>query len=276
MAGPEVAGRAARKSRGCVLLGGGAILVVAVVVAVGVLIVKPRLDQAAAFSGALATASAYCGDLQAKNYAAAYGQLSSGYQANVSQVEFVDAAKLHDQLDGAVASCSVPRQQEVHGVQVTVAAVTLPATITRKQSATGPIRLAKQGEHWVLDTIPASLQGTDLAPLRVADAYCKTLVAGDYSTAYDMFTPAYQSARGAKTDFAARYKALGEDGVKITSCTSQLDTYTVDPGDNAAVVTTSLTLTLNGSTVSGGVRMALTLKLVDGAWKIDNVLTSAY
>jgi hypothetical protein len=270
--------RTARRSRRGLFLTCGTltVLLLAAAATVGGLIVKPLLDKAAALDGAARTATAFCTDLKAQDYASAYGELSSGYQASLAQTQFTQAAKLHDQIDGPVTACGVPRQADAHGVSVTDRAVTLPATIARKKTASGAITLVKQGSAWRLDKVDAALQGTDLGPLQVADTYCQALVRQDYPTAYSTFSSAYQSARGSEADFAARFQSLAQNGVKITACTPLLDTYTVAPDDESASLGANLTLSVNGAAVPGGIRSTLTFKKEQAVWKIDDVQTSAF
>src|SRR5258708_38191634 len=74
------------------------VLLLAAATAGGGLIVKPLLDKAAALDSAARAATAYCADLKAQDYASAYGQLSSGYQASLAQTPFPPSAKRHDQI----------------------------------------------------------------------------------------------------------------------------------------------------------------------------------
>ena len=270
--------RTTRRSRRGLFLTCGTltVLLLAAAAAVGGLIVKPLLDKAAALDDAARTATAYCADLKAQDYASAYGELSSGYQASLAQTQFTQAAKLHDQIDGPVTACTVPKQTDAHGVSVTDRAITLPATIARKKTASGPVTLVKQGSAWRLDKVDPALQGTDLGPLQVADTYCQALVRADYPAAYSTFSSAYQSSRGSEADFAARFQSLSQNGVKITACTPQIETYTVAPDDESGSLGANLTLSVNGTAVPGGIRSTLTFKKEQTVWKIDDVQTAAF
>jgi hypothetical protein len=170
----------------------------------------------------------------------------------------------------------VPKQADAHGVSVTDRAVTLPATIARKKTASGPVTLVKQGSAWRFDKVDPALQGTDLGPLQVADTYCQALVRADYPAAYSTFSRAYQSSRGSEADFAARFQSLSQNGVKITACTPQIETYTVASDDESGSLGANLTLSVNGTAVPGGIRSTLTFKKEQAVWKIDDVQTAAF
>src|SRR5689334_17397093 len=129
-------------------------------------------------------ATTFCNDLKAQSYGAAYDLLSSGAQGQVSRDLFVQGAQLQDQIDGTVKSCGpVTGSGADSKIDVNAGKATLKATVQRNQAFTGNILLVKQGSDWKIDDIDAKLQGRDIAPIIVADVFCKAVVANDYHTA---------------------------------------------------------------------------------------------
>jgi hypothetical protein len=215
-------------------------------------------------------ATTFCNDLKAQNYTAAYDLLSSTTQGQVSRDQFVQASQLQDQIDGTVKSCGpVTGSGADTKIDVNAGKASLKATVQRNQAFTGAILLVKQGSDWKIDDIDASLQGRDITPIIVADAFCKALVANDFHTAYTLLSTRQQGLATEdefKQQIAAPDPTTG-DTVTIQGCTPKFGSYTVSA--TSATLQTSLSASV-GST-SGSVDVTLTFVKEGDNWKIDKL-----
>lgn len=181
-----------------------------------------------------AAAQAFCSDLRAKQYTAAYSLLSSSYRKTISVQTFTLTYQLHDQLDGPISACNVPPPSSVGYTYTVPTTVTIPAHIVRKQTLQGTLTMVEEGKAWHVSQIATSLQGTDVGPLLAQNTFCGDLIAGDYAAAYAQLAPAAQ-ANGSEADFATTYAhAFGGgvgSGLTLTRCQPDLTTYTVVNGD---------------------------------------------
>ncbi len=267
----------AQRSRRGLWIGLAALVVVVLLLAGGAVVYSSYQNGEAARP--VAAANAFCQALETQNYTAAYGMLSSAYTAKLSQADFTQANQLHDQLDGKVKDCSVQAPSPAGFSFTHSTAADLSAKITRNKTFSGGISLIKQGDNWKVNAIDASLQGTDVGALAVAQNFCTALAAKNYAAAYADFSPTRQQAIGSQTDYANAMKAnFGGNGVSITGCKMRLDTYSVAPADDAASITMELNVKV--STASSGsqvqaVPLKITFAKTGGQWKIDDAEVSA-
>ena len=217
------------------------------------------------------TAHRFCVALLADDYAAAYDALSSGYQNRNPRDQFVADGKLHDQVDGRVTACAAndtasgPLSNVSH---IGSTSVTLNARIRRAIVYTGVITVVKQGDGWRLAGIPASLQGTELAPLRTGQAFCAALVTGAYATAYSLLSSG-QQAQISEPQFAAQFSdTFAGSPMKLSGCDLDLTTYFV--GGATAKVNARLTIE-NPQASSGLLTVALTIVREGAVWRIDDM-----
>src|SRR5262249_6979326 len=220
-------------------------------------------------------ALAFCDDLKAQHYVAAYGRLSHAYQARVSKDQFVAAATLHDTVDGKVVDCSTPNTGVALSFDLSPSGkTTLSARITRNQSFAGQLSLLKEGGAWRIDSIDQSLEGSDLGALVTGQAFCNALVSGNYATAY-----ALQSARKQKQasekDFASRIKSTFSGNLKLVDCKPDPKTYTVTGA--SAKINAVFVVALTTSSGAQRVNVPVTFQLVNegGAWKLDDFVINA-
>ncbi len=215
-------------------------------------------------------ATTFCNDLKGQKYTTAYDLLSSNAQGQISRDLFVQGAQLQDQIDGTVKSCGpVTGGSADAKIDVNAGKATLKATVQRNQAFTGNILLIKQGSDWKIDDIDSSLQGRDIAPIVVADTFCKALVANDFHTAYSLLS-ARQQGLATEDEFKQQITSpdptTGET-VTIQGCTPKFGSYTVS--DTSATLQTSLTASVGGT--SGSADFTLTFVKEGGAWKIDKL-----
>jgi flagellar basal body-associated protein FliL len=215
-------------------------------------------------------ATTFCNDLKGQKYTTAYDLLSSNAQGQISRDLFVQGAQLQDQIDGTVKSCGpVTGGSADAKIDVNAGKATLKATVQRNQAFTGNILLIKQGSDWKIDDIDSSLQGRDIAPIVVADTFCKVVVAGDYHTAYALLSTHLQgqeSEDDLRQTFTAPDPATGAT-VTIQGCTPKFGAYTVS--DTSATLPSSINASVGSTTVS--VDVTLSFVKEGGTWKIDNL-----
>lgn len=106
-----------------------------------------------------ATAQALCDDLTSQRYDAAFALLSSGLQAQGTQAQFIASQQQLDTLLGKATRCSFT----VQSADASSASVALVATRAGK-SATGSVRLTRQGDGWRVAAYDTSVVATDPSP----------------------------------------------------------------------------------------------------------------
>jgi hypothetical protein len=256
-----------------------AVLALALLVVVGgaVALLSYAATQA---SQPLAVARQYCTALRAQDYAAAYMLTSSAARNQMSQAQFAADAKLQDTVDGRVTQCTPAAATRdvwrdaggnlsfvfggTHSVAVMV-------TLARAHlvARAGTLDMAQEGSAWKVGSIANALQGTPLGPLLLADAFCKSLAAGDFKTAYSALSAHQVSLEQTETNFAK--EATLPSGSHYAGCSPNYATYRVV----GASATVSLTLNISVATASGTsvIPVAEQASFVQeqGAWKLDGL-----
>jgi len=219
--------------------------------------------------GALA---GYCADLTRQKYAEAYGLLSSGARAKLSQDRYVQASQYRDQIDGKVKSCDSP-QAKGGGLSLTFLNASAIDTlrITRNTPASGKVLLTHQVDGWKVDQLEPQLEGTDVAPIFAAQGFCDALAKADYAGAYADLSAGQKAAIG-QADWTKRYAdALGSAGGKITKCSPNVGSYSVKPGSATLEMLVQLQVTVGGGSATPTIPFTLTLVPEGGAWKVDTI-----
>lgn len=217
---------------------------------------------------------ALCADLKAQRYDAAYARLSPDYQARMPRDQFLAAARLHDAVDGNVTDCGLPGVTA--GLSVNLGGdktASFGARITRatRGSFEGTVTLVKDGGAWRIDRLDDALQGTDIGPLAAGQRLCAALVAGDYATAYSLYSTREQQSLGSAQAFADTYKNAFGGPLKLTGCAPDLKSYqALGPAAKLDVrLTVTESTTLGTQTID--VPTPVTLRFIQegGTWKVD-------
>jgi hypothetical protein len=210
----------------------------------------------------------FCDHLKAHNYAAAYNDLSTSMQAQVTGDEFAKGAQFIEVTEGNITRCVQSAGNGAYTYSFGAKKATLNATMTRSISGTlaGNIGLVQEGGAWKVGSIDTSLLGINLGALKTAGAFCAALQTQNYSAAYALLSSTEQQK--APSDAFAAVLALNDaiDG-KITTCT--LEGFTVSGSDSNA----SLNVAFARATL-GALHGAVKLKVEGGGWKIDDVADS--
>lgn len=215
----------------------------------------------------------YCSDLTGQKYANAYTLLSSGAQATTNATQWTQDAQVHDQIDGAVKTCSA---SQVSSGPLTFASAGASATlkITRTKAASGLVVLAHQVNGWKIDKFDSHLQGTDLGPLTVAERFCAALAKQDYTGAYADLS-SREHAGTSQADFTKDFtQALTGAAAKVTGCAPQLKTYAVQAASATVDVAMQLQVTVSSGTTTATVALEYTLVPESSGWKIDAIKAS--
>ena len=214
---------------------------------------------------------AYCRDLRSENFSAAYGLLSSTYQAQVPLAQFSLINQLQDGVDGKVHACPTATGS---GIDFSFGRpqshVAFLITIERNTSFTGHIELNRQQNTWKVNAVEQSLQGSNVAPLLVADTFCRAIIQGNYVTAYHLLSSRQQSL-APESAFAQQFKSAFGDAIHLESCTIDYGSYHLQ----ASTADVSMTFNLAISMPAAG---SLTTSLVtvlnftqeSGSWKLDD------
>jgi hypothetical protein len=222
--------------------------------------------------GPINAAKAFCNDLKTQSYAAAYALLSSGYQSRVSKDQFITEAKLHDQIDKPIADCGQPNTGVFTFSLGTSNTQRLNVLITRESSkVNGSISLVKQGNDWKVDSIDAALLGTDLGALQVAQAFCTDFLAGDYASAYGLFSAKAQQNYGSEQQFESTFKNGFSGPLKLTACAPDITKYSVNSPSAQVPLKAAVTLTTSAGADTIPIPGTLKCILVSGTWKIDEL-----
>ena len=225
--------------------------------------------------GPINAAKAYCADLKSQNYAAAYGLLSTAYQSQITQADYVADARLHDQVDGKVSDCGQPHSgtftwnlgESPQSLQVEITRQTL------KSQLVGAVKLVKQGDNWKVDAIADSLKGTDFGAYHVAQAFCTDFLAANYAAAYQLFSANGQQNYGSEQQFETAFKGTFSNGISLAQCEPDITSYTVTAPSAQINLKLSVTVTTSVSTTTFPLPDGATLKFVlqSGTWKVDTL-----
>lgn len=142
-------------------------------------------------------AAAFCDALHSRAYPAAYALLGAVARDGLSQGAYTSAMQALDSAEGPVRACAVGALSSYHytpGQNIASDAVTLT-----RQRATyqGTLTLTSSGDVWRITTVDQSIYGAPLAPVAVAATYCAALRAGDYPTAFALFSATLQGMQAA-------------------------------------------------------------------------------
>jgi hypothetical protein len=210
----------------------------------------------------------FCADLTQQKYADAYGLLSSGARAQTSQDQWVQQQQLHDQVDGPAHTCSAG-QTSGGWLTFAVAGSSASVKITRAKPSSGVVVLAHQANGWKVDKIDPRLQGTDLAPLHVAESFCAALAAQDFVAAYADLS-SRQHAGTSQADWAKAYtQALGSASAKVTGCAPNLASYSVQPPSAQVDIAMQEQVATSAGATTVAVPFRFTLVSESAGWKID-------
>jgi D-alanyl-D-alanine carboxypeptidase (penicillin-binding protein 5/6) len=216
-----------------------------------------------------AAAQAYCTALQQKNYTRAYALLSPTSQAQISSGDFTLTAQLHDAIDGPITRCTAPQPGLAAGFTFDVGAThdALDMQIARNTLHRGAIALTKAGGDWRVDSVAASLAGTDVGPLVVENHFCAALVAQSYSSASAMMSDALR----AQLPASALATTFGNSAATaLASCQADLSTYHLSTADDAASVRVPFVVHPLGSSGAHPLTAPLALTFaLQGTWKLS-------
>lgn len=232
---------------------------------------------------ALTAATAYCADLRAQNYSAAYALLDAGMRGQQSANDFTQQAQEHDILDGPVTTCAITGVSKGN----TDASATLTTSITRTRlgARAGSLTLAASTmgstsgsksagtaattatASWHVRRVDTALQGSDLGGIQTAQRFCDDLGAGNYGDAYGLFTANLSGQMGSEAETAAFLD--GQDGLKWLGCVPQVPTYAV--AGSQATLTLQLILRDASSGQQGSGPATINLERGSAGWQIDNI-----
>lgn len=229
---------------------------------------------------ALTVANAYCADLRARDYAAAYKLLDASTQRGISANDFTQQAQAHDTLDGPVTACAIVGLSTATPTDATSGhntpknasldqSATLTETVTRQilGQRQGMISLTFADHAWRLRSIDGALQGSDLGGLQVVQRFCGDLGQHNYGDAYGLLSANLESQSGGAGAMAALWS--GQDGLAWLGCVPQMPTYAVS--GTSATVTVQLIVrnTFLGQQNTGPVLFHLVRDT--SGWRIDNI-----
>ena len=220
----------------------------------------------------LTAAQTFCTDLKKQDYTAAYGMLSTAYKGRVTEDQFTQASKLHDQVDGKVTACGLPqgRSNTNFNFNLNQNTATFNVDVTRRHLVSGSVTMVKENGAWKVDSLDSTLQGTDLGPLQVADQFCKAIVAQDFKTAYGYLSTDLQG-KASQKDLQSAF--ANDSQTQINGCSPSFTTYSVGSADTTATLDTSMTVAVKNSSGTRVVGVPVTLTFVkdSGVWKIDGI-----
>lgn len=247
-----------------VLLGAAAFVLLACLV--GGFVV---MGQNAQPGGALVS---YCAALTRQKYADAYGMLSAGARAKMSQDQYAQASQYRDQIDGKVSACDAPQAKSA-GIGVTFlnASAVYNMRITRNKAATGKVLLTHQVDGWKVDKLEPQLLGTDVDPVFAAQDFCGALAKGDYATAYADLSGRYKSGIS-QADWTKKYTdAISAAGAKVTACAPNIGAYSVSPASAVLEMQVQIQVTTGSGSATVPFPLKLTLVPEGGTWKVDDI-----
>lgn len=183
--------------------------------------------------GALDAAQGYCDALGTQHYAAAYALLDAPTQATLTLGDYTTTEQLHAEISGPVKTCGVTGISQGNSDQRDSLTLSVNRANLGAQSAT--ITLAFAAGGWRLVGVPSGAEGPDVGPYEVGRRYCADLATGQYSAAYDLFTPQYQ-AQTPRAQFVAALQTTQSQGIAISCGQPDFTTYAVNGGAATYVV----------------------------------------
>lgn len=225
-------------------------------------------------------AEAYCAALKARDYSTVYGLLSSTLRAPTSPRQFAAESTLQETVDGPITQCRVVNANGdgstafgrglglVFGGPST-ATVRMTITHTHLGTRAGAATMQRQADGWKVAALADGLLGTPLAPLHVADHFCKALIAGDFKVAYGDLSARQMSLEQNEATFAGQVTL--PSGTRYLGCVLDYARYKV----TGATATLPLILNIAVTTPSGApvipVKGSVTLIAEQGTWKLDGL-----
>jgi hypothetical protein len=209
---------------------------------------------------ALVAADGYCAGLLAQRYTETYNTLTDEFRGDLTSAEYEQMSQWRDLIDGAIRSCAPVTVDSSGGDN----AATLTFNMSRAKLGRlrGDIALVNTNGAWKVQSVAASLQGTDLGALVTGRRYCADLASnnsGDLAT---------QVTAGYWLNNLLAYAAAGIKGESWTGCSFDAATFKLDGGK--ASYKGVMQITAKDKTTR---RAALTFGLIqsDGAWKMDTL-----
>jgi hypothetical protein len=140
------------------VLGISTVLLILIGGVIGVVVVPRLIELAKPFDAA----KAFCNDLVAQDYNAAYDVLTSDFQARLTRDQFVRDNRANDARDGRIQSCGAAIHGDISPSQISFDLGDTRAQFTyvfarTQQDFVGLITLVKAGDTWKLDALDASL-----------------------------------------------------------------------------------------------------------------------
>lgn len=208
---------------------------------------------------ARATVAAYCADLTAANYTAAFALFAPAVQQQlVAVADYTSAATDADTELGKATACATT------GVDIAAdGTATAHLRVMRKQAETDDVTVNSPTTGTaLLDAAPdASL------PARVtAYLFCQALIAQDYNSAFSLLTPSAQQNVGSADSLKQRIQSAETFTGPIAECHSQVFTLNSDKQSGA------LTGHIITKPLIGQLNLPVTLAFVvtGGKWLIDD------
>ncbi|HEX6122773.1 MAG TPA: hypothetical protein VFY89_06420, partial [Ktedonobacterales bacterium] len=215
--------------------------------------------------GALGTLDAFCANLTGQNYTVVYGLLGSSLQSALQQDDFIAQAKIHDEVDGKVTTCTLTAVTPGSNTD-TAAAVRVAITRSKLGVAAGDVALRVESGDWKVTQLETALQGSDLEPLLTGIRFCNSIVAGAWQDAYALLSSHAQQEVPLAKFKSTDYFGL-PSGIKYVSCTPNLDTYKASPDGGPYDSTVKLENTATGAT--GEFILRLFIRPFSVGWRVN-------
>jgi hypothetical protein len=163
--------------------------------------------QSAAISGPFGTLLAYCQDLEAQNYTAAYNLLDDTSRGQFSVNDFALFAT-YNGGEGRISGCQVRNVQIMRERNLAIGSIEF--SYHNGSSSTVHYTLNKQAAGWQLAHIAVS------SPEAVLAAYCQAITAYDYHTAYMLWSKDIRASLS-EADFTQKFMLASISNCKAAS-----------------------------------------------------------
>lgn len=207
-------------------------------------------------------ANAFCADLTAQDYTAAYDYFSAGLRRQLSSTQFPAIAKTLDAIEGRATSCRADGQYH-YSLGDSTASLRLALSRSKQGTLTGPLRLVHERGGWKVDTLDDQLLGVNLGALSAAESYCAALQSQDYATAYKELDAKLQKATSQAT-YTAQAQAHAQVDGAIQSCTLTA----LGHGNTSAAASFTVSLVRAHLGARSGV---VGFTATQGAWRVTSV-----